>query len=501
MNDNISDDRVFLRGATDRLCVALLNGAARYVDNPLQRHARSEIAKLLEDAIAAGQLIYAGPVSTQQIVGPVAVAAMKETKAGLFQLPHLATPIVFSIEARSGGDEWPATLVIVEGLGRKMRLTSLMAVFGPNGEVSLTPTRDLAEAAASSVARRTPGRQSSPEQRKTSEDALNQAAVVLLYLSACKAAVTSAVHNGVAYSKLDVAKALHLKAVEKAADADSTAKADDTRFPTLGEARRALIDASGLEHVAVGANCDETDVQSVRNAVLETKAGRLFVIENLSPDLLMEQQDDAYSAIESGTLRGPFPTTFILVTVESVWGGVYLLGVSEKTSSNGLKHWAVFPARLNDGTIGWLRPPSTRLGEKWSFPDLFPPLAVVVLSLIADARSRRTLVEADAALNKARIKSGKAAIPAYWRIEPPGLTVLVPGAAPKPVTAKGGTHASPRSHDRRGHPRTLQSGRTVWVKDCKINALSPHLTCDRTYYEIRLKKIVPPSLEGEDAKR
>lgn len=42
-----------------------------------------------------------------------------------------------------------------------------------------------------------------------------------------------------------------------------------------------------------------------------------------------------------------------------------------------------------------------------------------------------------------------------------------------PVTKKmphqGGTHASPRMHDRRGHWRTIKaSGKRVWVRDCKV---------------------------------
>lgn len=34
--------------------------------------------------------------------------------------------------------------------------------------------------------------------------------------------------------------------------------------------------------------------------------------------------------------------------------------------------------------------------------------------------------------------------------------------------AAGGTHASPRLHDRRGHLRRLRNGRNVWVKACKV---------------------------------
>ena len=34
---------------------------------------------------------------------------------------------------------------------------------------------------------------------------------------------------------------------------------------------------------------------------------------------------------------------------------------------------------------------------------------------------------------------------------------------------KGGTHASPRLHDRRGHWRTIKaSGKRVWVRHCKV---------------------------------
>jgi len=33
---------------------------------------------------------------------------------------------------------------------------------------------------------------------------------------------------------------------------------------------------------------------------------------------------------------------------------------------------------------------------------------------------------------------------------------------------QGGTHASPRLHDRRGHLRHLSNGKNVWVKACKV---------------------------------
>ena len=47
-----------------------------------------------------------------------------------------------------------------------------------------------------------------------------------------------------------------------------------------------------------------------------------------------------------------------------------------------------------------------------------------------------------------------------------GKEVIEP-TAPR-QEAKGGTHASPRQHDRRGHLRRLKSGKNVWVKPHKV---------------------------------
>jgi len=66
----------------------------------------------------------------------------------------------------------------------------------------------------------------------------------------------------------------------------------------------------------------------------------------------------------------------------------------------------------------------------------------------------------DPAVNRRRIAKGKK--PLYdWR------TVIV---SPKKSQSAslGGTHASPRLHDRRGHLRKYKSGKTGWVKACKV---------------------------------
>lgn len=50
-------------------------------------------------------------------------------------------------------------------------------------------------------------------------------------------------------------------------------------------------------------------------------------------------------------------------------------------------------------------------------------------------------------------------------------TVVIERSAPK-KESQGGTHASPRLHDRRGHWRKTKGGKTVWVKSCKVGDAS-----------------------------
>lgn len=66
--------------------------------------------------------------------------------------------------------------------------------------------------------------------------------------------------------------------------------------------------------------------------------------------------------------------------------------------------------------------------------------------------------------NRRKIAEGK--LPTYdWH------TVIIQPAKPR-SESQGGTHASPRLHDRRGHIRRLKSGKNVWVKAHKVGDAS-----------------------------
>ena len=69
-------------------------------------------------------------------------------------------------------------------------------------------------------------------------------------------------------------------------------------------------------------------------------------------------------------------------------------------------------------------------------------------------------------INKKRAAKGKGPLLFDWH------TVVVQPVVQK-MPHQGGTHASPRLHDRRGHWRTMkQSGKRVWVRDCKVGDAS-----------------------------
>ncbi len=78
------------------------------------------------------------------------------------------------------------------------------------------------------------------------------------------------------------------------------------------------------------------------------------------------------------------------------------------------------------------------------------------LSALHCSNVRRQEHAPDAKLQKARAKRGKAPLFSYWTLQLDGKSER--GAD------QGGTHASPRVHLRRGHPRQYAPGKWTWVQ-------------------------------------
>ncbi len=72
----------------------------------------------------------------------------------------------------------------------------------------------------------------------------------------------------------------------------------------------------------------------------------------------------------------------------------------------------------------------------------------------------QTYIPSKTSSHDKRVRKGKK--PLYdWK------TILIEPPKPKGPN-QGGTHASPRWHERRGHWRTTRSGKKVWVKNCEV---------------------------------
>jgi hypothetical protein len=108
-----------------------------------------------------------------------------------------------------------------------------------------------------------------------------------------------------------------------------------------------------------------------------------------------------------------------------------------------------------------------RKNEKITYDELMPVhrMVVATLSKLANASTGYRATPQNTYINKKRKEKGKAAISFDW-------TTVEIGPKQEKSIPQGGTHASPRLHDRRGHWRKHPSGKQVWVKSCKVGDAS-----------------------------
>ena len=86
-------------------------------------------------------------------------------------------------------------------------------------------------------------------------------------------------------------------------------------------------------------------------------------------------------------------------------------------------------------------------------------MALVCLNLIERASEGYKGTPSKSPTNTRRIAKGKPPLVYDWH-----TVKLEPSS--HPAEPQGGTHATPRRHQCRGHWRNLKSGKRVWVKDC-----------------------------------
>lgn len=113
--------------------------------------------------------------------------------------------------------------------------------------------------------------------------------------------------------------------------------------------------------------------------------------------------------------------------------------------------------------------------SSWQDFKIFPPIDIMVqelkehklvlstyLSALNCSNVKRVEHKPEPKLQKARHKRGKQSLYSYWTLQ---LKIPQNNAETERL---GGTHASPRVHLRRGHPRQYAPEKWTWVQPCVV---------------------------------
>lgn len=115
-----------------------------------------------------------------------------------------------------------------------------------------------------------------------------------------------------------------------------------------------------------------------------------------------------------------------------------------------------------------------------TYKEIMPVHRMVLATLnkIAKASTGYRATPQNTLLNRIRKATGKPAISFDW-------TTVEIGPKQEKAEPQGGTHASPRLHDRRGHWRKHPSGKQVWVKPCKVG----DSTLGVVFHDYKIKEV------------
>jgi hypothetical protein len=249
---------------------------------------------------------------------------------------------------------------------------------------------------------------------------------------------------------------------------------------SVAEARRSLTDTVDLISEWVTADAREC-----------ATAGHLFVINKFDIDRFHQQHRDAiHTAHQAGLLRLPYPRMAVIVASTLAATIVVMMEDGPPIPARNLDPGAVllirgaFGYHSPDGSPVWVPDRIDELDreKKSAAATVFLTTLYAVLHCRTPARH----VVVDEKLNRARLRRGRPPIPPYWELTPTETLIRPPVIDEDDHSPKGGIHASPREHSRRGHWRHLHDGRTIWVRDAVVNALANVLTRNRAFYEVRL---------------
>lgn len=146
-------------------------------------------------------------------------------------------------------------------------------------------------------------------------------------------------------------------------------------------------------------------------------------------------------------------TDTVAVGGASMWHGKYMTSFAYLKTDEGLKYYQKEGSFINFVSEEEVRP-------------AFRMVCAILVKLSERKSEAYKPVVKDTFLNRKRKEKGKSAVSFDWH------TVEIGPWASK-AEPQGGTHASPRLHDRRGHWRLIKAtGKRVWVKACKVGDAS-----------------------------
>lgn len=172
----------------------------------------------------------------------------------------------------------------------------------------------------------------------------------------------------------------------------------------------------------------------------------------------------------------PYPVCFLVWHQSDGTAAVFRLHLSDTHKSMSVsallfgsrREWMreaePFIATLVDSGLQISQPDGTPPSSESEYREALHYVEDFLLSLQQEQTAYKPTAR-PSFINSKRAAKGKGPVLFDWH------TVTV---APTPAKGEhqGGTHASPRLHDRRGHWRKYPSGKVGWVKNCKVGDAS-----------------------------